>query len=313
MKKSDWQPHDFIAFRAVGACLDVCAMTAREAARTSNPNLRINVITRPEAFHRRYAKDIFKRLVAARDQGRRFVGIFPVGPVKQYAILADMINQYRLSLNHSHIFLMDEYALPNGDTVPEDFPFSFRSYILNNFLKLVDPSLHPPLSQIHAPCRENIERYADMIAELGGAEVVYGGIGWSGHVAFIDPVAESWGDLDDLAGFLNQGPRFCALSPSSVMHNSLRTFDSAYPVVMTHAYSIGPAQIRDAGFRSFWCDGVPWQHFIWRLAAHGPVTPRIPASILQLWPSEINIIEPLMSMDSLNWGQLRDYYSRLPE
>lgn len=313
MKKSDWQPQDFIAMRDLQACLDVCALTESELTTHKNPDFKINVIKREEAFYRRYAKDIFKRLVAARDQSRAFVAILPVGPVKQYSILADMINQYRLPLGHAHIFLMDEYALPDGREVPENFPFSFKSYMLNNFFRLVDPALHPPLSQIHAPGRGNINGYAQRIADLGGAEVVYGGIGWSGHVAFIDPVAESWGGLDDLDAFLNQGPRFCRLSPQTAMHAALRAFDAAYHFVPAHAYSIGPAQIRDAAHRSFWCDGHPWQNFIWRLAAHGPVTPRVPASMLQLWPGEINLIPSVMSMDTLNWGVIRDYFMSLPD
>ena len=36
---------------------------------------------------------------------------------------------------------------------------------------------------------------------------------------------------------------------------------------------------------------VSWQRFILRLAAHGPVTPLVPASILQTLPSELYITE----------------------
>ena len=49
---------------------------------------------------------------------------------------------------------------------------------------------------------------------------------------------------------------------------------------------IGPKQVLDAKRRSFWLDGylgggVSWQRFIARLALHGPVTPLVPASLLQ--------------------------------
>ena len=313
MKRSDWQPHEFIALRDLDEVLRVCALSTKEILHAKGGQLKINLINRPDAFYRRYAKDIFKRMVAAHHEGRSFVCILPVGPVKQYPILADMINQYRMPMTHCHIFLMDEYALPDGSAVPDNFPFSFRNYVLNNFLQLVDSSLHPPMEQIHTPGPDNIERYAGMMAEAGGVDVIYGGIGWSGHVAFIDPLEEVWGDLDDLDGFLNQGPRFCSLSPATVMQNSLRASDSAYPMVPSHAYSIGPAQIRDARHRSFWCDGYPWQNFIWRYAAHGRVTPRIPASILQLWPGDINIIPDLADMHSVNWGAIHSYYQSLPE
>jgi glucosamine-6-phosphate deaminase len=313
MKRSDWRPQDFVTLRDLDETLRVCALSKSEAVAPPNGNLKINVIDRPEAFYRRFAKDIFKRMVAARQQGRKFVALLPVGPVAQYPILADMITQYRLPMDHCHLFLMDEYALPDGRLAPDDFPFSFRNYMLNSFLLFVDKSLHPPFEQIYAPGPGNVERYADMIAEAGGAEVAYGGIGWSGHLAFIDPVDGQWGDLDDMDAFLNQGPRFCRLNPATAMQNALRTFDSAYPLAPSHAYSIGPAQIRDAAYRSIWCDGYPWQNFIWRYAAHGRITPRVPATMLQLWPGEINVTPSLTAMPSTNWAVIRDYYNALPE
>jgi glucosamine-6-phosphate deaminase len=313
MKRSDWKPPEFVTLNDLDAVFRVCTMSSKEVIQSPNDNLKINVIARPEAFYRRFAKSIFKRMVAARQEGRKFVALLPVSPVKQYPILADMITQYRLPMDHCHLFLMDEYALPDGRLVPENFPFSFRNYMFNSFLLFVDKSLHPPLDQIYTPGPDTVDRYADMIAALGGAEVAYGGIGWSGHLAFIDPMANEWGDLDDMDAFLNQGPRFCHLSPATTMQTSLRAFDSAFPLAPSHAYSIGPAQIRDAAFRSIWCDGYPWQNFIWRYAAHGDVTAHVPATMLQLWPSEINIMPDLAGMRSTNWSVIRDYYKSLPE
>ena len=61
--------------------------------------------------------------------------------------------------------------------------------------------------------------------------------------------------------------------------------------------SIGPAEVVGAKLRSVWkgfmvgSSQVSWQRFILRLAAHGPVTPLVPASILQTLPSELYVTE----------------------
>ena len=59
------------------------------------------------------------------------------------------------------------------------------------------------------------------------------------------------------------------------------------------AATIGPRDLANSKLVSFW-DGfaygdVSWQRYITRLAAHGPVTPRVPASILQVLNSLLTI------------------------
>ncbi len=66
------------------------------------------------------------------------------------------------------------------------------------FFDRIDPALRPPAEQIHFPSTENIEGYGEQIAQLGGADTCYGGIGWCGHIAFweSDLGHEFAGDLD---------------------------------------------------------------------------------------------------------------------
>ena len=56
------------------------------------------------------------------------------------------------------------------------------------------------------------------------------------------------------------------------------------------AVTVGPRDVAAAKLRSSWngfgCGESLWQRFIVRLALHGPVTPRVPASILQLFETE---------------------------
>ena len=115
------------------------------------------------------------------------MAIVPVGPMPQYEIAARMINDERLSLAHVHTFNMDEYADQDGVTAPPSWPGSFQRAMWERFFALVDPELRPPEDQIHFPTSEAIADYSARIEDLGGADVCYGGIGWSGHIAFWEP------------------------------------------------------------------------------------------------------------------------------
>ena len=275
----------FITFRDAEAC-----RRAREISRTrltehSNPEFRIRIIEDPADFYQAFAADLIDRICAARAEGRQFVVLLPVGPMPQYEIAAAMINEQRISLRHVHTFNLDEYADEDGATAPSSWVGSFQRAMQDNFFGRIDRELRPPESQIHFPTTEMIDRYGDDIAEAGGADVCYGGIGWSGHIAFWEPhLGFEW--EGDLGAYKQAGPRLVDLHPMTVMQNALHSFAGDWSLVPPKANTIGPRDILGARHRSFWLDGdsggsLSWQRFIARLVAHGPVSEFVPGSILQ--------------------------------
>jgi glucosamine-6-phosphate deaminase len=275
----------FIDFRDAEECARVRAIPRARIADHPSPDFRIRAIDDHAAFYRAFAEDIVSRIRAARDEGRRFVGIFPVGPMPQYAEAARMINEERLSLGHVHTFNMDEYADQDGRTAPLSWEGSFQRAMWERFFDLVDPELRPPAEQIHFPTTETIGSYSAQIEELGGADVCYGGIGWCGHIAFWESHLghEFAGDLD---AYMRAGARIVELHPMTIMQNALHSFGGDWSWVPPRAATIGPREILGARHRSFWLDGdigggLSWQRFIARLVAHGPVSELVPGSILQ--------------------------------
>jgi glucosamine-6-phosphate deaminase len=147
----------FISFRDRAACERVRGIKREELERHPNPDFRIRVIDSPGQFYRAFAGDIVTRIRRARDEGRQFVGIFPVGPMPQYELAARTINEERLSLRHVHTFNMDEYASEDGVTAPLSWPGSFQRAMWERFFDLVDAELRPPAEQIHFPPRRRSE------------------------------------------------------------------------------------------------------------------------------------------------------------
>ena len=80
---------EFIPFRDKEACARVRAIKKADICKHPNPDFKIRVIEDPADFSFEFGMDIVRRIKAARDEGRKFVGIFPVGPMPQYKIAAD--------------------------------------------------------------------------------------------------------------------------------------------------------------------------------------------------------------------------------
>jgi len=123
----------FISFRDRDECERVRRIRRDELTSHPNPEFRIAIVDDPGAFYRAFADDLVGRIRAARDEGRTFVAILPVGPMPQYELAARTINDERLSLAHVHTFNMDEYASETGDTAPLSWPGSFQRAMLDRF------------------------------------------------------------------------------------------------------------------------------------------------------------------------------------
>jgi glucosamine-6-phosphate deaminase len=284
----------FIPFRDRSEAERVRNIKREEFAKHKNPDFKIRVIDDSSQFYFEFALDIVRRIREKLESGDKFVGIFPVGPMPQYTYAARLINEMKISCKHVHTFNMDEYADEEGNTAPATWEGSFQKAMMESFFLKIDPALRPPASQIHFPTKEVLPDYANRIADLGGADVCYGGIGWCGHIAFWEAhLGFEFGN--DLEAYKQAGPRLVELHPMTIMQNALHSFGGDWSWVPPKANTIGPQQILGARDRSFWLDGdlgggVSWQRFIARLVAHGPVNTLVPGSILQQAPGTYTVL-----------------------
>ena len=293
MAKFSYKLADFIPFRDLRACERVRRIRRKDLCRHSNAKFRIRIIDDRTEFYTAFALDFVGRIRDAHEKEEELVMILPVGPMPQYEIAAAIINRLRLPMEHVHTFNMDEYADEDGNTAPLDWPGSFQRAMTEGFFDLISPKLRPPKRQIHFPTKAKIRSYSKRIADLGGADVCYGGIGWCGHIAFWEAhLGLRW---PDPAEWRAQGAQLVDLHPMTVMQNALHSFGGDWSWVPPAANTIGPADILGAKDRSFWLDGdlgggISWQRFIARLVAHGPVHPCVPGSILQTVPGTYTIL-----------------------
>ncbi len=290
----DYKLADFITYRDKQVCDDVRSISKERISDHPNPDLNIRIVEEPTDFYFQFAMDIVQRLQASRERGEKLVAIFPVGPMPQYKFAAEVINRLQIDCKHLVSFNMDEYADEDGNTAPVSWPGSFQRAMRSSFFGKIKPELQPPSDQIHFPTAEVIDDYSQMITDLGGADVCYGGVGWGGHIAFWEPqLGLEFGN--DLEAYKKAGARLVELHPMTIMQNALHSFSGDWSMVPPKANTIGPAEIMSAKERSFWLDGylgggISWQRFIARLALHGPVNTLVPGSILQLAPTTVTLL-----------------------
>lgn len=297
MSTFTFTPAPFLDFRDTVHLERVRALGREEFLRSPSPSLTIGVRRDRADLYLAFAEDLVGEIQRSLDEQRPLVLILPAGPMPQYHHAARLLNERKVSVRHVTFFAMDEWADDDGDSAPGEWAGSFQYAIRSQFFARIAPELRPRDAQLHFPSSDSIHSYGCRIADLGGADVCYGGIGWNGHIAFWEPQLghEFGGDLD---AYRAAGSRAVELHPLTVAQNALTSFGGDWSIVPPRAVTIGPAEILGARRRSFWLDGdlgggVTWQAFIARLVAHGPVNEFVPGSLLQTRPSSLTVVDAL--------------------
>jgi glucosamine-6-phosphate deaminase len=285
----------FLDFQDAKECARVRAIKRKDICKHPNKDFKIRILDNTEQFYAAFALDIVNQIVRARDESRKCVLILPVGPVPQYEIAANMINTLKIDCSHLVTYNMDEYADENGQTAPADWAGSFATSMWAGFFGKLDKKLRPKEENIHFPNTANIGDYSNMIADEGGADCCYGGIGWCGHIAFWE--ASLGHEFKTLKEYKAAGARIVELTPLTIVQNCLHSFGGDWSWVPPKAASIGPRDILGAKMRSFWLDGMcgpftgmSWQRFIARLAAHCYVNKFVPGTLLQEVRTDYSIL-----------------------
>ena len=114
------------------------------------------------------------------------------------------------------------------------------------------------------------ERYDALIKELGGIDLQLLGIGLDGHIGFNEP--------DD---FFTKETHRVTLDPSTIEANA--RFFASKEDVPTEAITMGMMSIMQAKKVLLIANGKSKEDIL-NKALYGPITPQVPASILQLHP-----------------------------
>lgn len=230
--------------------------------------MKIDTSPNKDAMGRQAAKDgaaLIRNALASQDQ----VAIIVATGASQFETLAALVDEPDIDWSRVTGFHLDEYV-----DMPATHPASFRKYLKERFVDRV------PIGTFHYVNGEGLEGNGDVAAEcarLGkiiGAqeiEVAFVGIGENGHLAFNDPPADFETETPYLIVELDENCRrqqlgegwFAMLDdvPRQAISMSIRQIMKS-----KHIVCAVPDERKSIAVRS---------------TVEGPVTPDLPASILQ--------------------------------
>ncbi len=258
--------------------LDYLAVPAADLGRGTS--VRVRRLGDLAAVAADFAAAMESEIVTARAAGRPATLIVPVGPVDPFPLLARRINATRLDCRDVVFINMDEYLGADDRYVPLEHPLSFRAYMNRAFYDLLDPALAPRPAHRVFPDPADPAGIARLIAERGGVDACFGGIGINGHIAFNEPPEP--GLTSTPAAFADLPTRVLTLARETRTINAV-TVGGEIGVIPTRAVTVGMREILAARRLRFYCNR-PWQSAVVRRVLHGPVTAACPASLLRLHP-----------------------------
>ena len=189
----------------------------------------------------------------------------PVGTYKQ---LVEWYNKGDLDFSEVTTVNLYEYR-----GLPREHPESYWSFMHKNLFDLVN--IRP--EAIHLPDGTNMDsaaecaHYDEIIRQLGGVDLQLLGIGHDGHIGFNEPGAA-----------FELGTHCVSLTEETIEANK-RFFDGDVNQVPKQAYTMGIKTIMQARKVLMVANGAGKADIV-KKAFFGPVTPEVPASILQMHP-----------------------------
>ena len=188
-------------------------------------------------------------------------------PIGAYQQLVRMYEHGELDFSEVTTFNLDEYVglTPEND---QSYHYFMHDHLFDHV------NLRPECCHVPDGCAKDpakfCEEYDAAIAAKGGIDLQLLGIGGNGHIAFNEPCAE-----------FVPATHLVSLKESTIEANK-RFFASA-DEVPRQAITLGIRRIMQAKKVLLLADGSAKKDAIEK-ALYGPITPEVPASILQLHP-----------------------------
>jgi len=201
----------------------------------------------------------------------------PIGPTEQLPLVAQLVNELRISLKNCHFWGMDEW-LVDGKEASMNFPLGFARADMELCFDRIRPELAMPEENLHFPSFDTSEYIESW--DRARCICMQGGQGEVKHWAFNDPPRRE-GEYTDAPPppevYRKLGTRVVDLHPLTLMQNARTSGGGAVQNVPNQAITVGPVETWKAEKVSIWHPGIHDNPFGMRLTAL-MISKRIPDS-----------------------------------
>lgn len=258
----------------------------------NNTSIKVYILENQFDIYNEIAQVMLEKLKNNNYKGKITSFILPVGPRGQYSRFARLCNIEKVSCKNLILINMDEYLDPYKDKhIPENNVFSFRRFMKDNLYNLLDSKVRLKSENIFFPDPNKLGVIDEIINELGGVDICFGGVGINGHIGFNEPISEDLITLDD---FKILGTRIVNISLETILVQSLR-YGGDLDIVPRKAVTIGIKEILKAKELRFYLEHNR-QAAVLRKAIFMEPTSRFPITIIKEHKkSSITITENVLS------------------
>lgn len=227
---------------------------------------------------------IYKKIVDFKPtESKPFVLGLPTGstPLETYKELIKLNQQQLVSFKNVVTFNMDEYV-----GLPEDHEQSYHYFMAHNFFNHIDivkeniNILNGNATYLDYECKV----FEEKIAQYGGMDLIMGGVGEDGHLAFNEPGSS-----------LNSMTRVKTLNQSTIQANS-RFFNNNIELTPRIALTMGIKTIMDAREVLILAKGLNKSQAVAH-AIEGAVSSMCPITALQMHNKAVIICDELAAYD----------------
>ena len=260
---------------------------------------RITVVSDLDALNRAVAVEFADALEQKQKSGEMLTVITPVGPLDYRYFVAE-VQRRGLSCKHLRTINMDEYLDEQDRLIPIDHPLSFRRFMEQGFFSKLEPERRPDPENIVFPDPAKPESVTELIDEIGGADICWGGLGITGHLAFNDPPG-MLGEPEQLDSFRNCRTRKLTISPMSTAQMAMGGTNGNLEILPRRAVTLGMYELLKSK-RIHLTFMRRWHSGLWRRALLGPVSSSFPGSLVQEHPdfrvimTELAATPPLLNV-----------------
>lgn len=189
-------------------------------------------------------------------------------PIGAYQNLIESYKKGQISFAQTVSINLDEYV-----GLAQNSPQSYRFFMDENLFNHVDIDKNRSFvpNGLAADAKEECARYEGIIKQFGGVDLQLLGLGNNGHIGFNEPAQN-----------FEKETHKVALTESTIKAN--RRFFAKEEDVPRFAYTMGIGSIIKARHIVLIASGVGKAQVL-KDAFLGPVTPQLPASILQFHPN----------------------------
>ena len=195
-------------------------------------------------------------------------------PVGTYKYLVEKYNNGDLDFSEVKTANLDEYKGLTRESEQSYYYFMYSNLFQHVNINMDNTNIPNGMADdADAECR----RYEDVIRSLGGVDLQVLGLGHDGHIGFNEPAD------------IFEGPTHCVDLTEMTIEANKRFFASADDVPR-QAFTMGIGTIMRSRKIILAVSGKD-KAAILKKALYGPVTPEVPASILQFHPDVIVIAD----------------------